>query len=125
MKLRTAIDAAAVWRHSGSTAVLTMNRPNILNPLTEDICRDLKHILVEWKKSSDVSCLIVRGNGKAFCAGGDVKALWQALSAANVADIGISDSAFALSSRHYSIVCAFVHQNILSLSTKGGNRSTN
>ena len=30
----------------------------------------------------------MKGNGKAFCAGGDIKALWRALSDANAADIG-------------------------------------
>ena len=107
MKLKTAVDAAAVWRHSGSTALLTLNRPNILNPLTEDICRDVKHKLVGWKNKPDVSCLIVRGTGKAFCAGGDVKTLWQALSAANVADIGTSYSFVMLS--FHSNLSAFAH----------------
>lgn len=82
------IDAAAVWKKTNSTVILTLNRPNFLNTLTKDICVDVRQKLQEWKESLDVNCFIVKGSGKAFCAGGDVKALWRALSDANIADIG-------------------------------------
>ena len=38
----------------------------------------------------------MKGNGKAFCAGGDIKALWQALSLADSADGGerLTDTIF-------------------------------
>ena len=78
--LSTVVDSAATWRNSGSVAVLTLNRPTALNPLTEAICQDVKRKLLEFRKTLDVSCFIVKGNGKAFCAGGDVKELWRALS---------------------------------------------
>ena len=88
--LATAVDSAVTWRNSGSVTVLTLNRPTALNPLTEGICLDVKNKLLDFRKSLDVSCFIVKGNGKAFCAGGDVKELWRALSSTSEVERGAS-----------------------------------
>jgi enoyl-CoA hydratase/carnithine racemase len=72
-------DSAVTWKYSGNTALLSLDRPNILNPLTTDICRNVKSKMKKWRKTMGVSCLIVKGSGKAFCAGGDIKALWHSL----------------------------------------------
>ena len=83
------ISAAALWKQSGSTVTLNLNRPDFLNSLTKDVCVDIRQRVLGWRGSdSDVNCFIMKGNGKAFCAGGDIKALWRALSDANAADIG-------------------------------------
>ena len=79
----------ALWKQTGSTVTLNLNRPNFLNSLTKDVCVDIRQKVLGWRGSdSDVNCFIMKGNGKAFCAGGDIKALWRALSDADVADIG-------------------------------------
>lgn len=85
----TIADSPTHWKRSGNTVVLTLNRPAALNPLTEEMCLIIKKELLQWRKTFDVSCFVMKGNGKAFCAGGDIKALWQALSPKDDADGGI------------------------------------
>jgi enoyl-CoA hydratase/carnithine racemase len=87
--LSSAADSAITWKFSGNTALLSLNRPNILNPLTTDICRNVKAKMIKWRKSMGVSCLIVKGSGKAFCAGGDIKALWYSLDSMDPAKRGM------------------------------------
>lgn len=62
----------------GSVGFITLNRPKALNALTTTMIQDLHTILKEWHISSLVSSIIIKGAGdKAFCAGGDVKAVIQ------------------------------------------------
>lgn len=86
--LSTTADSAIAWKYSGNAAILCLNRPTILNPLTTDICRNVKEKLLKWRRTMGVSCLIVKGSGKAFCAGGDIKALWHSLQAMDAKKIG-------------------------------------
>ncbi|MDR1603486.1 MAG: enoyl-CoA hydratase/isomerase family protein [Gracilibacteraceae bacterium] len=58
----------------GHTAVITMNRPKILNCLDLDSMSELSEIFDELKENEDVRTIIITGAGdKAFCAGDDVK----------------------------------------------------
>ncbi|WP_377847246.1 enoyl-CoA hydratase/isomerase family protein [Bosea sp. UC22_33] len=56
----------------GGVAVLTLNRPAVLNaidaPMAELFLAKVKAIAA----SSDVRSILLQGNGRAFCAGGDV-----------------------------------------------------
>ena len=92
----TIADSPTHWKRSGNTVVLTLNRPSALNPLTEEMCLIIKKELLHWRETFDTSCFVMKGNGKAFCAGGDIKALWQALSLADSADGGerLTDTIF-------------------------------
>ncbi len=51
---------------------MTLDRPEKLNPLTFESYADLRDLLGELPHHQDVRALIIRGEGKAFCAGGDV-----------------------------------------------------
>jgi 3-hydroxyisobutyryl-CoA hydrolase len=88
----SAVDSI-VWRKMNKAITLTLDRPKILNPLTTDICRSVVTKLLDWRKSSsNVNCFIVKGNGKAFCAGGDIKSLYQSLIATDATNIGTGKS---------------------------------
>ncbi|MEC1722359.1 enoyl-CoA hydratase [Schinkia azotoformans] len=58
----------------GSIATLQLNRPECMNALNVDMLNELLEKLKEVA-SSDASILIISGNGNAFSAGGDIKAL--------------------------------------------------
>ncbi|HTE41231.1 MAG TPA: enoyl-CoA hydratase/isomerase family protein, partial [Steroidobacteraceae bacterium] len=63
-------------------ATVTLNRPSALNALTQDMVLELHAFLREWADSSEVKAVLVRGAGeKAFCAGGDVRALYESFNA--------------------------------------------
>lgn len=58
---------------------ITLNRPKALNALTLPMIREISPQLAAWQEDRKVKVVIVRGSGeRAFCAGGDVRAVWQA-----------------------------------------------
>lgn len=54
-------------------AVLTLNRPDRRNALSEAMISNLGRLLGQLEKDDDVGCVVLTGAGGAFCAGGDVK----------------------------------------------------
>lgn len=59
----------------GGVAVLTMNRPDALNALTPGMMRGMEEALHRLFADPEVGCVVLTGAGRAFCAGGDVKAM--------------------------------------------------
>ena len=58
---------------------LTLNRPRQLNALNEDVCATLRRAIDAWERDDAVCGVLLTGAGeKAFCAGGDVRALYDA-----------------------------------------------
>jgi len=75
-------DEILLERH-GPLAVVTLNRPKALNALTLPMIRAFDPALKAWAHDPDVKAVVVRGAGdRAFCAGGDVRAAWEAGKAA-------------------------------------------
>jgi enoyl-CoA hydratase len=63
----------------GGLATLTINRPRALNALTLDNYRRFAPALRAWAEDPSVHAVVVRGAGeRAFCAGGDVRAVYEA-----------------------------------------------
>jgi enoyl-CoA hydratase len=63
----------------GGLATLAINRPQALNALTLDNYRRFDPALRDWEADPSVHAVIVRGAGdRAFCAGGDVRAVYEA-----------------------------------------------
>ncbi|RYY86466.1 hypothetical protein EON63_05720 [archaeon] len=98
----SAADAAIRVTHKNKLLTVELNRPKALNALSLEMCTTMKTLLRDKinAPNSDVGAYIMKGvGGKAFCAGGDVKAIWQELQNAHttnspppsltVSDIGI------------------------------------
>ena len=65
-------------------AYLTFNRPQALNALTHDMIHEMSSLLDEWARDDNIKAIILRGAGeKAFCAGGDIRALYDAAKKGN------------------------------------------
>lgn len=60
---------------------LTLNRPDSLNALNPSLMRSLGEAMERAAHNADVGCVILTGAGRAFCAGGDMKASAAARSA--------------------------------------------
>jgi len=56
-------------------AVLTMNRPDSLNALSDEMLSAMLETLPRLAADDNVGCVILTGAGRGFCAGGDVKAM--------------------------------------------------
>ena len=64
---------------TGGLATLTINRPQALNALTLANYRRIAPAFAAWAADPAVHGLVVRGaGGRAFCAGGDVRAVYEA-----------------------------------------------
>ena len=59
----------------GPAAVITLNRPDALNALTNNMLEELKHALAEAEKDESVVGIVLTGAGRGFCAGMDMNAL--------------------------------------------------
>lgn len=60
-------------RIDGRVAVLSFNRPESRNALSEEMYRGFASALPQVRDNPDIRVLMVTGEGGAFCAGGDVK----------------------------------------------------
>uniref|UniRef100_A0A1A8GGK3 3-hydroxyisobutyryl-CoA hydrolase n=1 Tax=Nothobranchius korthausae TaxID=1143690 RepID=A0A1A8GGK3_9TELE len=63
----------------GRTGVITMNRPKVLNALNLTMIRQVYPQLKKWENDNEIDMVIIKGaGGKAFCAGGDIRAVTEA-----------------------------------------------
>ncbi len=53
-------------------ATLTLNRPEKLNAVNQELLAESAAILKTWSRDPAVGAIVVTGSGRAFCAGGDV-----------------------------------------------------
>ncbi len=61
----------------GQLGLITLNRPQFLNALTQEMCIDLDRQLTVWEKTADIKAVVIRAAGdRAFCAGGDIRSLY-------------------------------------------------
>ena len=56
-----------------SHAVITLNRPEVLNALNQEMLNELKPIIADLSQCQKTKCVVIKANGKHFMAGGDVK----------------------------------------------------
>ncbi|KFM99370.1 enoyl-CoA hydratase/isomerase family protein [Bacillus clarus] len=62
-------------------ASITLNRPKALNSLSYDMLKPIGQKLKEWEKDDRIAIIVLKGAGtKGFCAGGDIKTLYEARS---------------------------------------------
>ncbi|WP_169816077.1 enoyl-CoA hydratase/isomerase family protein [Nocardia miyunensis] len=71
MKTEKAAGPAILIERSGSIGRLIFNRPSKSNALTFDDAQLLQRCLRELEEDDDIKVIILKGNGKSFCAGHD------------------------------------------------------
>lgn len=52
---------------------ITLNRPDRLNSYTPSLCLELSSALAHYQRADEFRALIITGQGRAFCVGGDVR----------------------------------------------------
>ena len=62
-------------RQDGGVLVLTLNRPEARNALSDDLSPALRRMLADASQDDSIGALVITGAGTAFCAGGDVKGM--------------------------------------------------
>jgi enoyl-CoA hydratase/carnithine racemase len=80
------------WQHfdfecRDGIATVTLNRPDKLNALTFEVYADLRDLLAELPTHGDAKTLVIRGEGRGFCSGGDVEEIIAELLKLEAADL--------------------------------------
>lgn len=60
-------------RIENKVAHITLNRPEVFNSFNRDMALSLQSIMDDCETNDDVRAIVLTGNGKAFCAGQDLK----------------------------------------------------
>jgi len=60
-------------KRNGSVLELRLNRPDQRNAMTLQMGEELSAVLTQIADDRSIRSLVIRGNGKVFCAGGDIK----------------------------------------------------
>ena len=92
---------AEVRNHIGH---LTLNRPAGLNAITLNMVRILAQHLQAWSEDPDIYAVVLRGAGeKAFCAGGDIRSLYDSFKSGDTLheDFFVEEYALDLTLHHY------------------------
>ena len=77
MTYRASAPFSTQWKHfrfdvEDGVATVTFDRPERLNALTLDVYADLRDLFTELEHHDDVAVVVIRGEGRGFCSGGDV-----------------------------------------------------
>jgi len=75
-----------LFEKRGALGLITLNRPKALNALTHGMCLGLAKRLSEWADDAGIKAVAIRGAGeRAFCAGGDIRAMYESSVAGTAA----------------------------------------
>jgi enoyl-CoA hydratase/carnithine racemase len=80
-------DDPALLRIEGPIATITLNRPAAFNSIDLSIAKKLEQLSAEVEANDDVRVLVIEGEGRAFCAGGDLQTIGAAAAADNIAPV--------------------------------------
>jgi enoyl-CoA hydratase/carnithine racemase len=71
----------------GPIATITLNRPDAFNSINLAIAQRLEQLAAQVQADATIRVLVVQGEGRAFCAGGDLQTIGAAAAAGNVAPV--------------------------------------
>jgi enoyl-CoA hydratase len=67
-----------LFERRGAAGVVTLNRPQALNAITLGMVRAMTQQMLKWRDDPAVTRIVVMAaGGRAFCAGGDIRALYD------------------------------------------------
>ncbi|GAB4541397.1 MAG: enoyl-CoA hydratase/isomerase family protein [Parvularculaceae bacterium] len=74
-----------LFSRNGHLGVITLNRPKALNALTRDMAAAITSQLDLWTEDESVGAVLIKGapGSRAFCAGGDIKRLYEGREGGN------------------------------------------
>ncbi len=80
-------DDPALLRIDGPIATITLNRPAAFNSIDLSIAKKLEQLGAEVEASDEIRVLVIEGEGRAFCAGGDLQTIGAAAAADTIAPV--------------------------------------
>ena len=64
-------DNYVLYSTDGTVATITLNRPEYLNAIVRPMWTQLDHLVAEANRDPEIKVIVLRGVGRAFCAGFD------------------------------------------------------
>ena len=61
-----------MYLKDNQVATITLNRPDAMNALSPDLLSELQYAISIASTDQDLKALVIRGNGRSFCAGADL-----------------------------------------------------
>ncbi len=74
MKLNTSSYTHIALEHRGAVLIATLNRPEALNAINFALHTELSRLFRDIARDRSIRAVVLTGAGRAFCAGGDLKA---------------------------------------------------
>ncbi|KAG7653306.1 ClpP/crotonase-like domain superfamily [Arabidopsis suecica] len=71
------IDEPVVIEEKGSVRLTVLNRPRQLNVISPEVVLKLAEYLELWEKDDQTKLILIKGAGRAFSAGGDLKVFYH------------------------------------------------
>ena len=81
-------------KQEGSIAIVTLNRPDKLNAMTDEMYNRVRELFTQFQTDSSVRAVVLTGAGRAFCSGSDVTSM---------AKIGLVEGRARMQTRHAMI----------------------
>jgi enoyl-CoA hydratase/carnithine racemase len=80
-------DDPALLRVDGPVATITLNRPTAFNSINLAIAKKLEQLAAEVEADNGIRVLVIEGEGRAFCAGGDLQTIGAAAAADTITPV--------------------------------------
>jgi len=71
-------------------ATVTLNRPEVRNAFNDEVIAEVTAVFSELAERTEVRCIVLAGNGPAFCAGADLN--WMKRMAGYTRDENVADA---------------------------------
>lgn len=68
-------DKPILTRHENGLAYIRLHRPDALNAVNGELCAGLRQAIIDADNDDSVQAVLISGEGRAFCAGGDLNAI--------------------------------------------------
>jgi len=78
-------------RFEAGMATVTLNRPEVRNAFNDEVIAEMTAVFSELDDRAEVRCIVLAGNGPAFCAGADLN--WMKRMAGYTRDENVADAA--------------------------------
>jgi enoyl-CoA hydratase/carnithine racemase len=82
-----AAEDPALLEIDGAIATITLNRPAAFNSIDLSIAKKLEQLGAEIEANDDIRVLVIRGEGRAFSAGGDLQTIGAAAATNTIAPV--------------------------------------
>ena len=73
-----------LFKEINGTGIVHLYRPKALNALNLEMAEAFLKQLTKWKIDKNIKRVLLTGEGKAFCAGGDIKSMFLSAKVLNL-----------------------------------------